>query len=63
MRGTGTGNNPFLEVALDRHVVLEGTDDAVELMCAKCPVMCTVKTIGGSAIALVHDRDECKNKD
>lgn len=56
-------DNPALSVALDQHVVIETGDDAVELMCAQCPAMCTVKSIGGNAIALVHNRNECIGKD
>ena len=55
----GVDDNPDLASALDKHVLLETGDQGFELMCQKCPVMCTIKSVGGSAIALVNNREAC----
>lgn len=57
--GGGMKDNPGLVRALDEHQVLNMKPDEVEFMCQKCPVTCTLKSIGGSAIALLHDREAC----
>ena len=55
----GVDDNLDLANALDKHTLLEAGDEGVELMCQQCPVMCTVKSVGGSAIALVNNREAC----
>lgn len=55
----GVDENSELAAKLDRHVLLDGGDKEVELMCRQCPVQCTIKLISGTALSLVHNREEC----
>lgn len=55
-------DSPDIAGALDRHVLLDAPNGDIELMCRKCPVTCTIKSIGGNVIALLHNREACINK-
>lgn len=55
----GVNENLALTTALDQHVLIDAQDGDVELMCQRCPVQCTAKLVGGSALLLVHNREEC----
>lgn len=55
----GIDENPGLVAKLDRHILMDIQDDEIEFMCQRCPVLCTVKKVGGCALALVHNREEC----
>lgn len=56
----GIDDNPQLDIAFDRHVLVEGdgTGD-IELMCMKCPVMCTITEVGGTALSVTSNREDC----
>ncbi len=55
-------DRPELATALDSHVVMDSSDGAAEMMCKKCPVMCTITRVGGSAIALLQDSEKCAKR-
>ena len=56
---SSASENPELAAELDRHVLMDVKNDEVELMCQRCPVQCTAKRVGGKALLLVHNREEC----
>ena len=54
--------HPDLKWAMDRHVILGAPNGDIGMKCGQCDVMCTIKSIGENAIALFHNRDDCKQK-
>jgi hypothetical protein len=58
----GINENQGITDALNLHVVIDVQGNEAELMCQRCPVMCTVKSVGGSALMLVHNREECADQ-
>lgn len=44
-------------------VILDAGDGSVEMQCQSCPLMCTFTQVGGTAIALVHNRAACLIED
>ena len=55
-------DRPDLATALDSHVVMDSSDGAAELMCKRCPVMCSITRVGGSAIVLLQDSEKCAKR-
>lgn len=56
-------DRPDLASALDQHVVMDTSDGDIELMCARCPTMCTVKSVGGNALAILQDTQNCPKRE
>lgn len=55
-------DHPDLTWAMDKHILVNMPDGAIEMKCGRCAVMCTIKYVGDSAMALLHNREECPER-